>query len=164
MLAALESANKSAGPARGRAGGFQGLQPIPVLDHLPERVLVDDLVALEFVDVAALVIEDFAVGAAAAHGPNRDGAVGRGEDVFLVFPAHIRDPLEAGGERLADRRLAGQRAADRLWAAGQAEDAVLGKKRDDAVDVAAVERRRDRPHQLKAYHSPSPHGAEQAPY
>src|SRR6478672_4403467 len=38
------------------------LQPILVLDDLPERVLVDDLVALKSVDVAALVIQFLAVG------------------------------------------------------------------------------------------------------
>src|SRR5437588_833107 len=81
--------------------GTAGLQPVLVLDDLPERVLVDDLVAAEFVDVAALVVQLLAVASLAAHGPDRNRAVA-GQDVVLVLPAHVRDLLEALRQRLAD--------------------------------------------------------------
>src|SRR5579864_3887873 len=140
-------------PSRRRAGrggrpktARRPLEPVFVFDHLPERVLVDDLVALECVDVAALVIEVFAVAALAAHGPYRNRPVGRRQDVFLVFPAHVGNLLEAVGQRLADRRPALECAADRLRPARQAEYAVLVKTIDDALDSAAVERGRNLPH------------------
>src|ERR1051325_3999622 len=127
------------------------LQPVLVLDDLPECVLVDDLVALEAVDVAALVIEVLAVGALAAHRPYRDRPIA-GQDVVLVLPAHIGDLLEAVGERLSYRRLALQGAPDRFRPARQAKHPVFGKALDDALDIAAVERRRDLPHQLQLDH------------
>src|ERR1051326_979641 len=143
-------------PARaaplGVPGGSRRLQPVLVLDDLPECVFVDDLVALKSVDVAALVIEVLAIGAPAAHGPYRDRAI-PGENVVLVLPAHIGDLLEAVGERLPYRRLAFQGAPDRFRPARQAKHPVLGKALDDALDIAAVERRRDLPHQLHGHHS-----------
>src|SRR5436190_14483548 len=87
------------------------LQPLLVLDDLPERVLVDDLVALEAVDVAALVIQFLAIGALAAHDPQGHRVVA-GQNVVLALPAHVGDLLEAVAERPADRRLALQDAAD----------------------------------------------------
>jgi hypothetical protein len=60
------------------------------------------------------------------------------------------------GERLLDRRLAGERAADRLGPARQAEHAVLGEKRHDTIDIAAVERGGDRFHQVQSYHHTAP--------
>src|SRR5215471_19150475 len=89
------------------------LQPVLVFDDLPERVLLDDLVAVEVVDVATLVVEVFSVRPLAAHGPQRNAAVAS-EDIFVVIPAHIRDLLEAVGERRADCGLTAQRPADRL--------------------------------------------------
>src|SRR5204862_5833564 len=89
------------------------LQPLFVLDDLPEGVLVDDLVALEAVDVAALVIQFLAVRAFAAHNPQRHRVIA-GQDIVLALPAHVGDLLEAIAERLADRRLALQRAPHRL--------------------------------------------------
>src|SRR5258708_3630998 len=52
---------RSAATKQSRA--FGNLQPVLVLDDLPERVLMDDLVALEAVDVAALVVQLLAVAA-----------------------------------------------------------------------------------------------------
>src|SRR5579864_9112676 len=118
---------------------------------------MNDLAAsVEAVDVAALIVEVFAVRPLAAHGPQRDRPVGTGEDVFLVFPAHVGDLLEAVGQRLADRRLALQSAADRLGAARQAEGAVLGEAIDDAIDIAAGERRRDLSHPFDRDHCVTP--------
>src|SRR5258706_15634623 len=89
------------------------LQPVLALDHLPVGVLLENLAGAEFVEVAALVIERLAVGARALDRPDRHRAVAH-QDVFLVLPAHVGDLLEAVGQRLTNRRLAGGRAADRL--------------------------------------------------
>src|SRR5437016_12078143 len=96
---------------RGRERGPGPLEPGLVLDDLPEGVLVDDLVALEAVDVAALVVQFLAVAAPAAHGPQRHRPVA-GQDVVLALPAHVGDLLEAVAQCLPDRRLAAQGAAD----------------------------------------------------
>ncbi len=106
-----------------------------------------DLAAAEGVDVAALVVQVLAVGALALHRPYRDRAVA-GVDVLLVVPAHVGDHREACRQRLADRLLALERAADRLGPARQPEGGVVGEVRDDAIDVAAVEGGRDRLHEL----------------
>src|SRR5437764_2884889 len=76
-------------------------EPVLVLDDLPERVLVGDLVALEAVNVAALIVQLLAVRAFAAHSPQRHRLVAR-DDVVLAVPAHVGDLLEAVGERPAD--------------------------------------------------------------
>src|SRR3954454_1104829 len=124
------------------------LQPILVFDDFPERVLMDDLVVgIESVDIAALIIQILTVGPFAAYRPQRDGAVA-GEDVLLVLPAHVGDLLEAIGERPEDRRLAPERAADRLRAARQAEHTVFGEAIDNARNIAAVEGGRNLPHPL----------------
>src|SRR6266702_7656102 len=138
---------------RGRRGS--SLQPVLVLDDLPECVFVDDLVAFEAVDVAALVIQLLAVAALAAHGPQRDRPV-TGQDVFLILPAHVGDLPEPVGEGLADCRLALQRAPDRLGPARQAERRILREAIDDALDIAAVERGRDRSHQFDRHHPGPP--------
>src|SRR5579863_5064424 len=159
VLAAAASASPrvkapAAGARRNKiAGARPALQQLAVLDDFPERILVDDLIVRpEGVDIAALVVERLAIAALAAHGPHRDSPV-PGEDVLLVFPAHIGDLDKTVGEGLADYFFALERAADRLRPTRQAEHATLGEERDDAVDVAAVERRRDRFHQLESDHA-----------
>src|SRR5438270_831376 len=52
------------------------------------------VVAEEAVDVAALIIQFLAIGALAAHRPDRDRLVA-GEDIVLPVPAHVRDLAEA---------------------------------------------------------------------
>src|SRR5262249_24100724 len=65
-------------PPRCRLGGSRlspgrrlepRLQPVLVFDDLPEGVFVEDLVALEALDVAALIVQLLAVAALAAHRP-----------------------------------------------------------------------------------------------
>src|SRR6267142_309979 len=131
---------------RGRERGLGPSEPGLVLDDLPEGVLVDDLVALKAIDVAALVVQLLAVAALAAHGPDRNRPVAC-QDVFLVLPAHVGDLPKAVGEGLADRRLAFQGAADRLGPARQAERRILRETSDDPLDIATIERGRNRPHQ-----------------
>ena len=69
--------------------GHRPLQAAGLLDQLPVRVLVQDLVAPELVQVAAPVVQDLTVGAAPGHGPDGDRAVAGDEVVqlYLKFPA-----------------------------------------------------------------------------
>src|SRR5437016_4663450 len=136
---------------RGRERGPGPLEPGLVLDYLPEGVLVDDLVALEAVDVAALVVQLLAIAALTAHGPQRDRPVPC-QDIFLILPAHVGDLPEAVGEGLPDRRLALQRAADRLGSARQAERRIVREAIGNPLNIATVEGRRDRPHKFDGYH------------
>src|SRR6185503_18407291 len=62
-------------------------EPLALLHDLPVRVLVEDLVAAELVDVAAAVVELLAVGALAGHHPHAHRAVA-GDEHVDVIPAH----------------------------------------------------------------------------
>ena len=68
------------------------LEMVRLLDELPVRVLVENLVATELVNVAASVIEDLAVGAATGDPPHRDRAWA-GDDPVDVVPAQVADEL-----------------------------------------------------------------------
>src|SRR5262249_42077090 len=122
-------------------------EPVALLDQFPVGVLVQDLVAAKLVEVAAAIVELLAVRAGAGHHPHRDGAGARDERVHVV-PAHISDDAEAVGEYLAHGGLAAHTAPFRLRSPRHQEGAVLGEKRHDAVDIAAVERRIDLLHEL----------------
>src|SRR5262247_2863304 len=81
------------------------LQPILLLHQLPVRILVQNFVAAELIDVAAAIVEPLAVGAGAGDHPHADGAVAADERVNVV-PTHVADDLEPVGEHFADGGLA----------------------------------------------------------
>src|SRR5581483_1496544 len=73
------------------------LEPLALLDELPVRVLVEDLVAAELVEIAAPVVEPLAVGAGAGDHPYGHRPRSR-DELVDVIPAHVGDDLEAVGE------------------------------------------------------------------
>src|SRR5262249_4874019 len=134
--------------SRASMSALLGLQPVALLDQLPVGVLVEDLVAAELVDVAALVVEHLAVGAPPGDDPHRHRAVA-GDPVVDVVPPHAADHREAVGEDAPDRLLAAHAPAARLRSAGHQEGRVVVEEAHDALDVAGVERRVDLEHQLE---------------
>src|SRR5690242_2089334 len=144
-------ARSSAGSGGGGSGERRraGSEPGSLLHELPVRVLVEDLVAAELVDVAALIVEPLPVGTGAGHHPDRDRPVA-GHEVVDVVPAHVADDLEPVREHLADGGLALHPAAARLGPAGHEEGGVVGEEGEDAAHVAAVEGRVDLEEQVDA--------------
>jgi len=126
-------------------------EDVPLLaEHFLRRYAAKNSKVMRgFSDEAAKVLENYAW---PGNVRELEHAVERAVVLCRSEMIEVGDLPEAIGQRLPDRCLAAQRAADRLRPARQAKGRPVGEAIDDPVDIAAVERGRDRPHQLDRHH------------
>src|SRR5207245_659488 len=112
---------------------------------LAVRALCRDLPVVQGQEVAALHLEARRAARRAGRQPLDHGEFGAREVPDLV-PADVRNPLEHLLEELADRRLADDARAPGVLDERRLEDHVVGRHREDPLDVVPV------PHGVELIH------------
>src|SRR5437868_10838967 len=134
LLAPSRKFQSSIAPAK-----YPPTERASLFDDLPERILLDHLVAAEAVEVAAARLDALAVLHGAGDGPLRDAHVAV-DVVGVLAIVHVGQAFETRLEAFAHRGTPDISPAQRIGATRHLEHAVICEEGHDGIEIMRVER------------------------